>query len=201
MAQIDFKYFLETISPKINPKYRTNIKNAQCLFDEWNTYLYESGNFEIDKKRFAYMLATAWHETAFTFLPIKEYGLGRKYKYGKPNDRGLTYYGRGFVQLTWDYNYDKMGKILKVDLLKNPDLALDPVIATKIMFKGFYGGFFTGKRIENYFNDTTTDPINARRIINGVRKGETLPDKAEEITKHYLLFLSGLKEITPIVGN
>ena len=69
------------------------------------------------------------------------------------------------------------------------------------MFKGFYGGFFTGKRIENYFNDTTTDPINARRIINGVRKGETLPDKAEEITKHYLLFLSGLKEITPIVGN
>lgn len=199
MAQFDFQYFTDTISPSIASRFKKNVRNAKIFFDEWDTYLYESGDLEVDKKRFAYMLATAWHETAFTFLPIREYGLGKKYKYGKPNDRGLVYYGRGYVQLTWDYNYEKMGKLLKIDLLKNPDLALDPQVAVKIMFKGFYGGFFTGRRLEQYFNQKTTDPINARRIINGVRKGELLPDKAEEIAKHYLLFLKGLKETTPIV--
>jgi predicted chitinase len=43
------------------------------------------------------------------------------------------YYGRGFIQLTWLDNYKIYGDALKVDLVKNPNLALDPAIAARIL--------------------------------------------------------------------
>ena len=70
-----------------------------------------------DDRWLAYALGTAHHETDRKFGPIREYGLGK----GKPY---YPYYGRGLVQLTWDYNYEKMGKKLGIKLLDNPDLAL-----------------------------------------------------------------------------
>ncbi|KAK7826445.1 endochitinase [Quercus suber] len=35
---------------------------------------------------------------------------------------GDQYYGRGPIQLSYEYNYDQAGKAIGVDLLKNPDL-------------------------------------------------------------------------------
>jgi hypothetical protein len=43
------------------------------------------------------------------------------------------YYGRGFIQLTWLDNYKAYGDALKVDLVKNPNLALNPKIAARIL--------------------------------------------------------------------
>jgi len=50
----------------------------------------------------------------------------------KPGD-GYKYRGRGFIQITGKENYDKIGKMIGVDLVNNPDLANDPQIAAKII--------------------------------------------------------------------
>lgn len=43
---------------------------------------------------------------------------------------GRKYYGRGPMQLSWNYNYGACGEAIGVDLLADPDLvATDPVIA------------------------------------------------------------------------
>lgn len=50
---------------------------------------------------------------------------------------GSGYYGRGFVQLTWEHNYEENGEALGVDLVGNPDLALDPTTAARILARFF----------------------------------------------------------------
>src|ERR1017187_3559067 len=72
-----------------------------------------------DPRHAAYMLATSRHETAGTYRPIEEYGKGEGHKYGIPDRNGNTYYGRGFVQLTWADNYKTMGANLSIDLYNN----------------------------------------------------------------------------------
>ena len=124
----------------------------------------------------AYILATAFHETAQTMQPIAEYGKGKGRPYGKPGKYGQAQYGRGYVQLTWDANYERADKELGLSgqLLKNFDLALDPVIAAKIMFTGMQEGWFTGKKLTNYLSGKNKDYVNARRIINGIDKADLI---------------------------
>jgi len=146
-----------------------------------------------DKRWLAYMLATTYHETARTMLPIKEYGKGKGRPYGRKIKMNRTpytkpdklYYGRGYVQLTWYENYDKMGKYVGADLLNLPELALEPEIAFKIMLEGMVRGTFTGKSLGKYFNEEKNDPYRARRIINGM-------DKATKIKEYHLKFLDCL---------
>ncbi len=68
------------------------------------------------KNQIAYVLATADHETNHTFKPVIEaYWLSNPDTYLKthlPSSKYYPYYGRGYVQLTWDYNYEKYGKLL-----------------------------------------------------------------------------------------
>lgn len=135
----------------------------------------------------AYVLATADHETNHTFKPVTEaYWLENADAYLKQHHANYyPYYGRGFVQLTWDYNYKKYGELLGIDLLTCPELALKPDVALFVLVHGFKTGGFTGKKIADYINDHATDFINARRCINGT-------DKAAEIAqlaKHYLAVL------------
>lgn len=49
----------------------------------------------------------------------------------KPGD-GYRYRGRGFIQLTGKANYENIGKMINVDLVNNPDYALDPKYAFDI---------------------------------------------------------------------
>lgn len=126
-----------------------------------------------DVRHLGYMLATTYHETATTMQPIKEYG-GESYLKSKPY---YPFYGRGFVQLTWEDNYrratDELGlKAQGVDLVKTPDKALDPDIAYAVMDRGMSEGWFRGdskgrQTLARYFSDTVNDPVNARDIING----------------------------------
>uniref|UniRef100_A0A803NQY4 Glycoside hydrolase family 19 catalytic domain-containing protein n=1 Tax=Cannabis sativa TaxID=3483 RepID=A0A803NQY4_CANSA len=49
-----------------------------------------------------------------------------------PCASGKQYYGRGPIQLTWNFNYGQCGRAIGVDLLNNPDLVeKDPVISFK----------------------------------------------------------------------
>lgn len=145
----------------------------------------------------AYMLATAWHETTRTMKPIEEYGKGKGRRYGSNIDINGTrysglkhfYYGRGYVQLTWLTNYKNMGKILGVDLVNKPELALDHHTASKIMIYGMLNGSFTGKRLSNYLKKGTLEEFKqARRIINGM-------DKATNIAYQAQAFLQAIKVI------
>lgn len=131
----------------------------------------------------AYLLATAKHETADTMQPIHERGKKayfNKYEPGtrignalgntKPGD-GYLFRGRGFVQLTGRANYAKASKKLGVDLVGNPDAALDAQTASRILVRGCAEGWFTGKKLSDYLPDSF---VEARRVINGT-------DRAQEI--------------------
>lgn len=140
-----------------------------------------------DPRWLAYMLATAFHETARTMQPIEEYGKGRGRKYGEPDpETGQTYYGRGYVQLTWRGNYEVMGQQVDLDLVNHPELALDPTTAARIMFKGMVLGLFTGRKLSDYLVNGKTDFYNARRIVNGT-------DRAEDIAGYARAFLKALE--------
>lgn len=126
-------------------------------------------------KHRAYMLATAYWETAKTMQPIEEYGKGRGRPYGKPTGPyNKIYYGRGYVQLTWYDNYKEAEDKLHFDLVQRPELALKPDIAAKIMLLGMTEGWFTGHKLSDY-----SDYKSMRRIINGTDKAALIASYAE----------------------
>lgn len=145
-----------------------------------------------DLKMIAYVLATTYWETGaykqkYLFQPIEEAkkGLGRPY--GIPDKRtGKTYYGRGFVQLTWYLNYERFTVILgrlgfDVDLVNKPDQAMIPKVAALILVIGMRDGKFTGHCLDEYFSPVKADWYNARRIINSTDKAVIIKAIAEEI--------------------
>ncbi len=140
----------------------------------------------------AYALATAWHETAHSMQPIKEFGgptyfkrmydsEGQKPQLAKrlgnihPGD-GVKFAGRGYVQLTGRDNYERYG------IADRPDDAMKPDVAARILRDGMEHGRFTGKKLADYLPG---DYVGARRIINGT-------DKAHEIAGHAHAFETAL---------
>ena len=172
----------------LDAKFFTGIKKTvfggklkQSQVDGINAIYTAAGAATNDRRWIAYMLATATWETASMMQPIAEYGKGKGRKYGVMDAiTRQTYYGRGYVQLTWHYNYLKMGEILGLDLVNNPDLAMRPDVAADIMVIGMTRGTFTGRKLEDYFNKTKCDWINARRIINGTDKAREIAAIAEK---------------------
>ena len=159
----------------------------------------------------AYILATIYHETAGTFLPIEEYGKGKTKKYGRVYDIGTEqygycngqdnrtykisdypnlYYGRGYVQLTWFDNYKKFGDLLNIDLLGYPKKACEPDIAAKITILGMTKGLFTGYSLSRAFKNhglVDADWLNARKIINGTDKDAKIAAEAKIFLEHLYL--------------
>ena len=71
-------------------------------------------------------------------------------------------------------------------------MALDSLIATRVLFRGMAEGWFTGRKLGQYFNDDTDDPVNARQIING-------NDKDKLIAGYHWLFLDALQQSQEVV--
>ncbi len=142
---------------------------------------------DCDNAKLAYILATAWHESRFS--PLRE-GFAKndasarlhvKNKaYGKVVN-GQVYYGRGFSQLTWDFNYKTFGQLLGVDLYNNPDLAMIPKYAAEIIVVGMMEGKFTTKKLGNYITDASWDFYNARRTVNSLDKAGKIKGYAESL--------------------
>ena len=134
-----------------------------------------------DARWLAYELATAYHETGRTMQPVRENG-GHPYghppaKYWLPaGPYGQIYYGRGLPQTTWLANYEKADErmhalgVLKPEesLVRTPDLMLRMDVAAATMVDAMTLGWFTGKKLADYFNANSTDWLGARRIINGL---------------------------------
>lgn len=154
----------------------------------------------------AYMLATVKHECADTYQPITERGpksYFNKYDAGTKIGKnlgntvagdGYLFRGRGYVQITGRANYQKMSTNLGLtgedDLIVNPDHALHPDIAYRIMSYGMRNGSFTGKKLATYINATTCDYTNARRIINALDKAALIKGYAvnfESVLKNSLI--------------
>lgn len=178
------KYFDAVRGPLFGGKLtQQQVDGQNAILDEW-----VQGYSEKDLRWLAYALATTKHETASTMWPIEEYGKGKGMSYGtKDKETGQTYYGRGYVQLTWRENYAKATKELSLtgtsdDMEWNASRALNENIAADVMFEGMIEGWFRkdskGKQtLARYFNDSTDDPYGAREIINGDKK--TVPSWAD----------------------
>lgn len=124
----------------------------------------------------AYVLATAFWETARTMKPIREMG-GERYLKTKPY---YPYVGMGFVQLTWKNNYIRAGKELGVDFLSDPKKLLQPHYATPILVTGMREGWFTKKKLSDYITLQKSDFRGARRIVNGTDKAKEIADLAAQ---------------------
>lgn len=159
--------------------------------------LYGDGNVN----SLAYALATEKRETGGKMQPVVERG-NRAYfnKYegrkdlgnSEPGD-GFRYRGRGKVQCTGRRNYAFWGKRLGVDLVGNPELALDPDIAVRMLIEGSMLGIYTGKGLPDYIDnldegdeEDLREYVQARRVING-------QDKAKEIAQDALVFERALR--------
>jgi hypothetical protein len=156
---------------------QSQVEGLKAILDEWDRAYADK-----DDRWLAYMLATVHHETDRTMQPIEEYGRGKGKKYGQPDAvTGKTYYGRGFVQLTWKANYEAMAKLLGIDTLATePERALELGPATQILFVGMTKGTFTGKKLSDYFSPGVGDWVNARRIINALDKADVIASYGQQ---------------------
>lgn len=127
----------------------------------------------------AYVLSTALWETNHTVKPVREaYWLSENWR--KRNLRYYPWYGRGYVQLTWERNYRYAGDKIGVDLITDADVALRPDVAAKVLVQGSLEGWFTGKKLADYITLQKSDFEGARRIINGTDKARTIAGIARE---------------------
>ena len=82
-----------------------------------------------------------------------------------------SYYGRGYVQLTWWNNYATSGVQigLGLALLLDPEKALEPATAYALMSHGMRtgDGFANGRKFSDYIHGEQCDYSNARKMVNG----------------------------------
>ena len=159
---------------KVRPLFGGKLSQSQVdgvnqIVSSWETY--GDGNI----RHLAYLLATARWETAHTMQPIYERGAKAYFNKYEPGTKigkalgnaqkgdGYLFRGRGYVQLTGRANYRKFG------IENDPDKALDPDAAARILIVGCIEGKFTGKKLSDYKTF-----VSMRRVVNGT-------DKAAEI--------------------
>ena len=104
---------------------------------------------------------------------------------GNEPGEGYKYRGRGLIQLTGKNNYKKYGDLLGVDLVNNPELANDPVIAQKIA-SSYYLNKGKGKDLSD---------------INVVNKLTGFVDKGGESQKRIDLANKIYKDLKPQEKN
>jgi predicted chitinase len=180
---------------------QTQVDGINAILASWSTH-----GAPQDKRQLAYVLATAFHETAGRLQPVREtlaqsddqaiarlenaFQAGRLPQVSTPYWRkdadGHSWFGRGFVQLTFKRNYKTMADALGVDLLINPARAMELDVSADILVVGMRDGLFSGRKLSEYFNTSRTDWRNARRIVNGL-------DRADAVAGHAKVIFAGLQ--------
>lgn len=141
---------------------------SQPQVEGYGLILDEAQRRKVPLAQLAYILATAWHESAHTMQPVREMG-GEAYLKSKPY---YPWVGEGLVQVTWEANHRKFGATKPGQLLTWP-------IALRAIFDGMLNGMFTGKKLADYINTGKTDYVNARRIVNGTDKAALIAGHAQ----------------------
>lgn len=130
----------------------------------------------------AYVLGSAYWESAQTMQAIEEYG--------GPSMHYAPWYGRGLIQITWEENYmkqqTKLGEMQRVrdggipyQVHDDWNLALNLQTSAIITVGGMKDGDFTGVGLDDYIKPGSVDYINARRIVNGTDRAEQIAGYAE----------------------
>lgn len=135
-----------------------------------------------DHRKFAYILATAWHETGrFRWLreiwgptPAQRRYEGRADLGNTQPGDGKRYMGRGLVHITGRRNYTDWAKRLGVDIVSRPELAERLDIAARILVEGMMLGTFTGKKLSDYIQGGRADYVEARRVVNGTDRASLI---------------------------
>lgn len=168
MAAIDFNEIRKSLFVKMK---QPQVDGINGIIQEWNERGFK------DLRWLAYILATVFHETGKKMQPVKEFG-GETYLKSK---KYYPYYGRDLVQTTWKANYEKVKAFTGIDVVSDPDLisTIAPKVAIEFMNKGYY----TGKKLSDYFNEKKEDWVNARKIINGMDRADLVAGYAKEFLK------------------
>lgn len=190
-GKVDRAKFFTTFESQFGRKLnKSQTQGYNAIFDYW-----DKSNLT-DSRWLAYVLATAFHETGEDMQPVREAFassdqeainilINDGYDYALPEANGKSYFGRGLVQITWGYNYKRLGQALGIgsQLYDNPSLALDLDIAVKLLFVGSVDGLYTGDSLRKHFFEDRTDWFNARRIINGSDKADLIKGYGQKFFK------------------
>ncbi|MGJ0508944.1 MAG: hypothetical protein ACR652_17810 [Methylocystis sp.] len=163
---------------------------AQSQIDGFSALLTAIGAARWPCSWCAYGLATAYWETNKTLQPVKEaYWLSESWR--KEHLHYYPWYGRGYVQLTWQRNYERADEELDLggQLSLDPDFALKPDIAARILVAGMEQGWFTTKKLADYL---PSDGAGGFDAFKGARRIINRQDRASEIAKIAVKFQDAL---------
>lgn len=114
-------------------------------------------------------MATVRVEVGKGFKPIMEYASGDAYEgrvslgNTQPGD-GRKYKGRGFIQITGRNNYNLYGHLMQIDLINNPDLALEINNSARVLALYFkQNGVIQACLREDW--------VRVRKLVNGGTNG------------------------------
>ena len=200
---LDRQFFFDTVQTTLFKGSLTpaQIEGMNAIIDYWDANLATA-----DRRWLAYILATAFHETAYTMQPVREtlatsdsraveiletaFASGRlswvKTPYWRPDEDGKSWLGRGLVQLTHRRNYEAVSEVTGIDLVAQPDRAMEMAPAVAILIEGMLRGSFTSHRLSDHLNEEKEDWVNARRIVNGT-------DRAEKLAEYGRAFLAAIR--------
>lgn len=123
----------ESLFPKRIPFYTyAGLVEATKAYPEFGNFGSDADN----KREVAAFLANIMHEsielTAINEIDTSVHDHYCNDKEGVPCAKGKQYFGRGPIQLSWNFNYALAGKALGLDLLNDPDMvASNPTVAWK----------------------------------------------------------------------
>ena len=121
--------------------------------------------------------------------------------YVKAPGTANSYFGRGYVQLTWWDGYLRAGKELGfgTQLLTDPAQVETPVVAYKIMSFGMRTGkiFADGFTFGDFFTGTGTDYVHARKMVNGTNRNHEIA----AIAQRYESILLASKSAATVPGK
>ncbi|MCV6548537.1 MAG: hypothetical protein OIF56_14865 [Cohaesibacter sp.] len=197
-ASAQYKTFFDVLrGSSVFPKRvrASAVKAIHCIINE----CIDQG--VIDFRQIAYVLATPRGEVGSAFLPVREgfsksdagaiKAVANLHRRGKISRNyalrhkktGQSYYGRGWVQLTHFFNYEKYARLTGLPLTTQPDLMLTDKVSAFVLVHGMRTGGFTSKKLADYFGQKHTHWLNARRIVNSMDKADKFARFAKDFHK------------------
>lgn len=108
--------------------------------------------------------------------------------YNEDPGEPLKYHGRGYMQLTWWYNYATAGAGLNrgLEFLFNPDLVKQPEISYAIMSHSMRTGhgFANGRKFVDYFSSNITNDEESKMAYQRARAMVNVNDRAIEFADY-----------------